>query len=98
QQTVYGLEPNTRYTLSAYVKTTGGATARLGIKEHGGDEARTEQGVTKVDDYRPLALTFTTGPEAKSATVYCWADGDGAAFFDDVRLERVSGDQPSQNP
>jgi beta-glucanase (GH16 family) len=95
QQTVYGLKPNTRYTLTAFAKTNGGATARLGVKEHGSEQTLTPGGVTKAGNYRPLSLAFTTGPQATSATVFCWAEGDGSAFFDDVRLERISTQNPA---
>lgn len=84
QQTVYGLKPGTRYRLSAYARTTGEADARLGVKEHGGDETRSAP--LKGAAYAPLTLTFTTGPNATSATVYCWGEGAGSVFFDDVTL------------
>ena len=85
QQTVHGLKPGTRYVFRAYARTTGKVGARLGVKEHGGDEARSEAASPK--GYAPLTLAFTTGPAATSATVYCWAEGEGSAFFDDVSLE-----------
>lgn len=90
QQPVYGLKPNTRYRFSGYAKTTGGATARFGVKEYGGEETLTAEGVTQTNDYGPLSLTFTTGAESTSATVFCIAEGEGSAFFDDVQLERVT--------
>jgi beta-glucanase (GH16 family) len=87
EQTVYGLRPDTRYTVRAYAKVTGGATARLGVKGHGGDETLSPQAVSDGPaGYRPVTLTFRTGPQATSATVYCRADGEGTAFFDDVEL------------
>ena len=85
QQAVHGLKPGTRYVLRAYARTTGTARARLGVKEHGGEEARSEAASPK--GYAALSLAFTTGPAATSATVYCWAEGEGSAFFDDVSLE-----------
>ena len=87
QQTVYGLKPGTRYTLTAQVRTIGKAQARLGVKEYGGDEARTDPMATSA--YKEIHLTFTTGPTANSATIYCWGEGDGSAFFDEGRLAGV---------
>ena len=87
QQTVYGLKPNRRYRLTAYVKTTGGATARLGVKEYGGDEVRSKEAAGS--GYSPTVLEFATGPNATYATIYCLAQGTGAAFFDDVVLDVV---------
>ncbi|HEX8237505.1 MAG TPA: family 16 glycosylhydrolase [Abditibacteriaceae bacterium] len=90
QQTVYGLKPNARYRLTGYATTSGGAMAHLGVREHGGEQTVTPLGVTKSASYRPLVLSFTTGPQATSATVFCRVDGDGSAFFDDIHLERIS--------
>lgn len=87
-QTIYGLQPNTRYTLTAFAKANGSATARLGVKEYGGEEMRTPEGVTASNDYRPLTFSFTTGPQATSAQIYCWAEGRGTAFFDEVKLAK----------
>jgi hypothetical protein len=89
QQTVYGLRPSTRYTLRAFAKTTGGATAKLGVKEYGGPVVLTSERAANVNMYRPPSLSFITSVQATSATVFCWSQNDGAAFFDDVRLEYV---------
>jgi beta-glucanase (GH16 family) len=85
QQTVFGLKPGTRYRVSAYARTTGGAAARIGVKEYGGEESRSPESTSS--HYAPLSLTFTTGAQATSATVYCLAAGGGAAYFDDLRIE-----------
>jgi beta-glucanase (GH16 family) len=90
QQKVFGLQPNTRYQLTAFVKTTGAATARLGVKEHGPSTEATSDGVSQSARYRPITFLFTTGAQSNSATIYCWAEGQGAAFFDDVRLVRAT--------
>jgi beta-glucanase (GH16 family) len=87
QQTVFGLRPATRYRLIGYARTTGDARARLGVKEHGGPERRS--GSRTSDAYRPLTLGFATGPDTTSATVYCWGEGEGTVFFDDVTLVEV---------
>lgn len=85
QQTIYGLRPATTYRLTAWARVTGTAVARLGVKEHGGDETRSDG--LSLPDYAELSLEFTTGPDATSATVYCWAEGAGSGFFDDVVLQ-----------
>lgn len=38
------------------------------------------------------ALPLRGGTEARSATVYYWAEGAGSDFFDDVSLEVVAGE------
>ena len=85
QQTVCGLKPKTRYTFSGYARGESGASARLGVKEFGGDEVRSSPGTGKPGVYSPLSLTFTTGPSTTSATVYGTSEG-GTSFFDDLRL------------
>lgn len=87
QQWVGGLRPATRYRLSGWARTAGAGLARLGVKEHGGEEARSEGHASEA--HAPIALEFETAPEATSATVYCWAEGAGSAFFDDVTLEAM---------
>lgn len=84
QQTVYGLKPNRRYRLSAYVKTLMQGIARLGAKDYGGVERHTE-GIS-THEYHKITLEFTTGSSATSAAIYCWAEGAGSAIFDDVSL------------
>jgi beta-glucanase (GH16 family) len=94
QQTVYGLKPSTRYTLRGFAKTTGGAMAKLGVKEYGGAEVLSSDSVTGAGSYRPLSLSFNTGAQATSATIFCWSESEGAAFFDDIVLERVVRETP----
>jgi beta-glucanase (GH16 family) len=85
QQTVQGLKPNTRYVLSGYARTVGGATARLGVKEFGGEETRSPTVQGKPGAYSLITLSFSTGKTATAATVYCQSDG-GTTFFDDLKL------------
>ena len=81
-QTIYGLKPNTRYTLSAQVKTVSGF-AQLIARDFGGADAVAKS--AKVGDYQLVSLQFTTGPQATSATIAC--EAKGMAFFDDVELK-----------
>jgi hypothetical protein len=84
QQTVYGLQPNTRYRIYVYARTEGQASAVLGVKDaEGGEQLRTYQGNGL------MALTFTTPDKAKSATLFCASQGEGTVFFDDVWVEAV---------
>jgi len=84
-QTVYGLQPTTTYRVAAWARVSDAAVARLGVKDHGGDETRSDG--LALADYGELSLKFTTGTNTTRATVYCWAEGPGSAFFDDVALE-----------
>lgn len=88
EQRVFGLKPSTRYRVSASVKgLSAGFEARLGVKEHGAEEAFTR--VTSVD-WKSVTLDFTTGTQSTSALVYCYIPKDGgAAVFDDVEIVEV---------
>jgi hypothetical protein len=87
EQTLFGLKPGTTYVLSGWVKMlTADGEARLGVKGHGGEETFAR---ATARDYRPLRLSFTTGPQATMAIVYCYVpDKTGAALFDDLELRQ----------
>jgi beta-glucanase (GH16 family) len=82
-QTVYGLKPNTRYTLTAWARGVGGATVRLTAA------TVTSAARPTTAAYAPLSLTFTTGPADTSMVVACVAENGGTAFFDDIALEQA---------
>jgi hypothetical protein len=84
EQVLYGLEPGTRYRLTATIDPAGDGEVRLGVKRHGRDEQWT---VVDGAGYRAVTLDFTTGPDARTATVYCFKpSGAGAAYVDDVAV------------
>lgn len=97
EQIIYGLKPGTRYTLRAYARTSGERTAaRIGVKGHADTaEALSEVVTNKGRAYAPLTCTFTTGAQPSAVTVFCRAEGEGTAFFDDVELveEGVAAEQ-----
>jgi beta-glucanase (GH16 family) len=87
EQTVCGLKPGGSYRLSARVRTTGSSAAFLGAKGANGAE-RLSPG-EKSAGWKRIGFDFTLGPDEDAATALCAVEGDGAAFFDDVRLERL---------
>jgi beta-glucanase (GH16 family) len=83
-QKVYGLRPNTTYTLSGWAKVRGGS-ARLGIRDFGGEGEQFAP--TNSPDYRHLIVEFTTGPTATTAVIFCAVPHAAeAAFFDDIAV------------
>jgi beta-glucanase (GH16 family) len=87
EQKLFGLRPKTTYVLSGWAKLLADSgEARLGVKDHGGTEVLST--ATK-PEYQKLEVEFTTGPDAMTATIYCYLPGDeGAALFDDIDLQR----------
>jgi autotransporter-associated beta strand protein len=87
EQTVFGLQPATRYTLSAWVRTAGQAV-RLGVKNHGQTESSTTFTGTG-NAWQRATHTFTSGPAATSATIYAFIPAGsnvGALDLDDFLL------------
>lgn len=68
EQTVYGLQPNTAYTLSAWVRTDG-QPIRFGVKNHGSSETYTTFTGTG-NTWQRASHSFTTGSSANSATIF----------------------------
>lgn len=83
-QTIYGLLPNTKYTLTAQIKASQAATAQLVARDFGG--APVTATAANSADYQPLSLSFTTGADATKATIAC--ESMGQAFFDDLQLAK----------
>jgi hypothetical protein len=85
EQTIYGLQPNTQYRVSAWVKVSDDAQAKFGI-DPTGESTVLPRGVDQ-----QAMLTFATGPDSSSATAYFAIPGDsGTAYIDDVRIEPLS--------
>jgi autotransporter-associated beta strand protein len=90
EQTVYGLQPNTTYTLSCWVRT-GGQPVRLGVKNHGLTETSSSFTGTG-NTWQRGTHNFTTGAAANSATIYAFIPSGsnvGAADLDDFTLSRA---------
>ncbi|SDC05420.1 Right handed beta helix region [Paenibacillus sp. UNCCL117] len=76
EQTVAGLEPNTRYTFSLWTKTSSAsAQATFGVRDYGG--ATIGQSVYGAD-WMQRTLDFTTGPAHTTATVFLGQTGSSA--------------------
>ena len=89
EQTVTGLQPNTRYTLTGSGKVSGSNEMTVGVKEHGGNEeymAFTDSG------YTTKSIIFTTGFASTSAKIYVYKyAGAEAGCADNVSLAQGSG-------
>lgn len=77
EQTIEGLQPNTRYTFSAWGKASDeGAVAVCGVRDYGGD--------TVVKEIQQLGWTqitfdFVTGPTNTAATVFLTKGGEASS-------------------
>lgn len=86
EYTVSGLQPNTSYIFSGFIKAgSSGQFCHICAKEYGGIEVTAS---TSSTSYQPLSVTFTTGPTNHSAKVcfFRWGDGSGVAYGDDFQL------------
>lgn len=87
EQTVYGLQPNTTYTLSAWVRTAG-QPIRFGVKNHGAAETFSTFTGTG-NTWQRATHTFTTAAGATSATIYAFIPAGSnvsAADLDDFTI------------
>ncbi len=90
EQTVYGLQPDTPYTLSAWVRT-GGQPIRFGVKNHGGTESFSTFTGTG-NTWQRATHSFTTGPAATTAAIYIYIPAGSnvsAADLDDFTLAQA---------
>jgi len=85
EQVISGLQPNTTYTLTGWIKNTNaGDVTYLGVKHYGGPE--TNQTITS-SSYSRAAVTFTTGSNNTTATIYVWKNaGTAPSFADDIQI------------
>jgi hypothetical protein len=69
EQVVYGLAPNTSYTVSCWGKAKNSAEVYLGVKNYGGDEQTVK---IKSNNYPndPQEITFTTGAANCTVTIF----------------------------
>lgn len=90
EQTITGLLPNTTYTAAAYMRMDqpGSGSVVLSVDNYGGSiQNQPVTAHTKVPFPHPR-VTFTTGPDATSATIRVSKDTEfiNAAYVDDVSL------------
>ncbi len=84
QQRIFGLQPNTTYTLTAWADAADRGEVRLGVKYFGGDEVWTTD---TVSGYRKISMQFTTGQHNSTATVYCSkVSAAQMAYIDDLEI------------
>ena len=91
---IVSLEPNTEYTLSAWVKTAA-STQKLfmGVSQYGGAPLN-KQFIQ--NQYQKQSITFTTGDQNDSAKIWFWNDKAGVELYiDDVQLIRITPEAPA---
>ena len=93
EQTVTGLQPNTRYTLTGSGKVTGPNAMTIGVKEHGSNE---EYMQFTSSNYATGSIIFTTGFASTSAIIYVYKyAGTEAGCGDNLILTQGSGSEYS---
>jgi hypothetical protein len=95
EQRISGLEPNTRYTLGAFVRTRDAREIRIGVKDFGGKDVEKP---VRSQTWLHAWLSFTTGPHATSATVTLVKPGPGRAYADDIGLVPALQVKPPSKP
>ncbi|MGW4468442.1 protein kinase domain-containing protein [Nonomuraea sp. NPDC004354] len=83
EQVLTDLRPNTRYTLSGWVRSDGRRTM-LGVKT--ADPHRGGWRVHRGKKYAYYSMTFTTGKGMTKATIFCWRKEAGQGYCDDLSL------------
>jgi len=85
EQKITGLRPNTTYSLVGWLKSDGATQVRLGVKDYGKEER--DQAST-FDNWSRKSLSFTTGADSTSATIYIQkeTDNDIAVYADNIAL------------
>jgi beta-glucanase (GH16 family) len=84
EQEIFGLHPNATYRLSGWVDAANDGEVRLGVRDFGGTD---KWAAENSNGYHPISIDFTTGAEARTATIYCSkVSGTNSAYFDDISL------------
>jgi hypothetical protein len=85
EQIITGLLPNTRYTLSGWLKADAGASVIIGVKNFGAAQITSTN--TTAIAYEQKSITFTTGASNTSATIFVFRNtGTGYGYGDDLSL------------
>jgi beta-glucanase (GH16 family) len=89
EQRIFGLAPNTTYSVSGWADAAGDGEVRLGVKYYKGPEVWTAY---SGKGYRQIKVNFTAGPHDTMASIYCFkSTGAGSAYFDDIAIAPVNG-------
>jgi hypothetical protein len=86
EQQISGLVANAKYILAAQVKTAGGATMRIGIRDASG---RRHEITSRSTTWEMLSLVYEAGAHPAPVTVYLIKDGNGIAYADTIGLQAV---------
>lgn len=83
EQVVKGLQPNTSYTLSAYMKVTASSSmVSIGVKDFGASQVAKS---TSSSSYVLMSVTFKTGSSNTSAKIFFWGNA-GKGRADDYQV------------
>jgi hypothetical protein len=87
EQIITGLIPNTWYSFEGDVTVAGmGQSARLGVKNYGGDEVFVlSSSVTP----KKVKVQFLTGPSSTEAIIYFYKSSYGTAYGNNFQLNKI---------
>ncbi|EJR90895.1 carbohydrate binding domain-containing protein, partial [Bacillus cereus] len=85
EQVLTGLEPNTTYELTAYAKTENNEKFSIGVKNIGTANVTVP---IYSKEYSQAHLTFKTGPNSTTATIYLYKNGGTKAGYADVVIAK----------
>jgi len=88
------VEPNTKYSLSGWVKTEGIDKQGRGAYLQIGQAGKKSELLTGTESWQKLEVKFETGPQQSEIAILCrlgdyGAPNTGTAYFDDVVLREV---------
>jgi len=85
---ISGLQPNTKYEVSALMVVQQGS-GFLGIREYGDGANESSVQVLPEDGLERQQVEFTTGPTATSAVIYSWWPGGSQGMVDDFEMKKA---------
>jgi hypothetical protein len=84
--TVSGLEPNTKYQLSAFISAYTGDWGLLGVRNYGGAE---DNVAATIGQARRYSIEFTTGSTNTTADIFSWWSAGATGIVDDFEMKKV---------
>jgi len=87
-QTIYGLRPNTTYTVTGWYKVESGSVS-IGVINYGDDQIAFS---TSSTSYEKETFTFTTGASNTSAQIFLWKGDAGFGYGDNFSVTSSDSD------
>lgn len=91
------LRPGVRYRFAAEVRNSDAMLVRLRVPPGDGSDERIDTPLAASDDYQPVVVNFTAGPEGNGMVIFSGTAGDrpGQYAVRNARLSRIPLDEPA---